>query len=200
MVDRWRNRAMLPPGQGQLYWHVLVGDKPAVRDVVTDLQQRMEPFKGLDPTPLRWLHMTTLVVGRTDEIAAVERQAMVREARSILRRVTPITVMLSRLFYHPEAIGLLIHPSERLTPLQTATQSATWTATQRSDLLAAQSWTPHITIAYSSSEQPAAPIIDTLGRHAGPCEFIVDSISLVDQDGPENRWDWRPLATVRLGD
>jgi hypothetical protein len=79
MADRWRGRPTLTPGRGQLYWHVLLGDHPQVRAVASEAQ-RLADLPGLDLTPHRWLHLTTLMVGLTEEISAVQRDAMVTEA------------------------------------------------------------------------------------------------------------------------
>ena len=158
---------MLPPGQGQLYWHVLLGDQPQVVATVREVQSRLAGFNGLDPTPHRWLHITVLMAGLTRDIAPEQRQRMVTEATRLLQRVPPIVVRLSRMLYHPEAIALAVSPGDDLTPLLEAVQAATRAATGDDGVLAHQPWTPHLTVAYSSARQPAAPIIAAVGRELG---------------------------------
>jgi hypothetical protein len=60
-------------------------------------------------------------------------------------------------------------------------------------------WIPHVTVAYSNSDGPAAPIINALGKRLPDREVTIRSLHIVNQDGPETVWDWRPLAEVRLG-
>jgi 2'-5' RNA ligase len=60
-------------------------------------------------------------------------------------------------------------------------------------------WTPHVTLAYSNSVQPAEPVIKALGRDLPPCEVAIGSISLVAQ-APEQLWTWRVVAEVPFGD
>ena len=67
MVDRWRNRTKPQPGQGTFYWHMLIGRYPQA--IAREAQERLAPFSGLHYTPLRWLHITTLVVGSTDDMS-----------------------------------------------------------------------------------------------------------------------------------
>jgi 2'-5' RNA ligase len=199
MADRWRGRPTLAPGQGQLYWHVLLGDHPQVRALASEAHRRLADLPGLDLTPHRWLHLTTFMVGLSDEITAMQRDAMVTEAGRRLAGVQPVTVSLARVLYHPEAIALAVRPADVLTPLLEAVQAATRDATRRDGSLADQPWTPHVTVAYSSAVQPAAPIIAALGRELPPCEVTIRSISLVNQDGPEYLWNWHPIAEVHLG-
>ena len=55
-----------------------------------------------------------------------------------------------------------------------------------------------MTLCYSTSEQPAAPVIAELGTALPACDVTIDTMSLVVQDGPERLWNWRIAGTVRL--
>lgn len=199
MADRWSGRPMLPAGQGRLYWHVLLGDHPGVRAQASEARKRLVGLPGLDLVPHEWLHLTVLVAGLTEKITASQVDAMVAEAGRLLARVRPITVTLEQLLYHPEAIVLAARPAHALDPLLDAVRTATRVATGRDGVLAHEPWTPHVTLAYSSAVQPAAPVIATLGRELPACDVNVRSVSLVNQDGPEYVWDWRPMAEIPLG-
>ena len=65
-------------------------------------------------------------------------------------------------------------------------------------LLGKPQWTPHLTLCYSTGEQPAAPVIAALGKALPPCAVTIDQLSLVVQNGPEQLWDWRVVGTARL--
>lgn len=190
---------MLPPGQGQLYWHVLFHDHPEVRATAREAHQRLAGLPGLHLVPHQWLHLTTLIAGLKDEITDEQVNVMLVEADRLLSRIRPITVTLGRVLYHPEALLLEARPADALTPMREAVQAATRIATGREGVLAHTPWTPHVTVAYSSAVQPAAPVIAALGRRLPDCEVTVRGISLVLQDGPEYAWDWRPIAEVPLG-
>ncbi|HEY8480969.1 MAG TPA: hypothetical protein VIL71_14175 [Spirillospora sp.] len=66
MTNRWQNRKEPGPGQGTIYWHMLVGDQPEARDAARTAWERLAGFNGLHLPPLEWLHITTLVVGPTE--------------------------------------------------------------------------------------------------------------------------------------
>jgi len=198
MIDRWRpERPQLPPGQGHLYWHVLLGDNPAVQELAAEAHARLGDHPGLHFTPQRWLHMTVLMAGETREITDQQREVMTSEAGGLLADTGPINVSLSRILYHPEAIVLALDPAEALNPLRDAISTAAHTALGF-DVAAGQLWFPHITLAYSTADQPANPIITTLGHELPRRELTIDGLTLVDQVGREHDWDWRPLAELPL--
>ncbi|MEU8306893.1 2'-5' RNA ligase family protein [Actinomadura sp. NPDC048955] len=200
MVNRWQNRQEPGPGQGTLYWHILVGDQPEARDLAHTAQKRLAGFRGLHMTPIEWLHITTLVVGPTGETTTEQQRTMLTAASQLLAALPPVTVTLSRVLYHPEAIAVAAHPSDPLRQIRAAVQTATLNVTgHEGHTEGSAQWTPHMTLAYSESDQPADPIIAALGRKVQAAEFNINTVTLVAQQGPERLWDWRPIGTVALG-
>jgi hypothetical protein len=59
-------------------------------------------------------------------------------------------------------------------------------------------WSPHVTICYSTANQPARPIIDALGLQLPSRTMHVSALSLVIQHGPEREWNWTTVETIRL--
>ena len=199
LIDRWQSRAEPGHDQGEIYWHILLGDDPHVHALAAEAQRRLASFGGLHMTPQRWLHMTTLVVGSTDEIAEHQMTAMTEQAAKLLSRVDPITVTLGRILYHPEGIVLGTQPADTLTPVLHAVQTATRNATGYQGRISGSTpWIPHVTICYSTSRQPAEPIIKALGHELPSRQVRVSAVSLVVQRGPERLWDWHPYATAQL--
>lgn len=199
LTDRWREgRGAAGPGSGTLYWHVLLGEDPQLRNVAQEAQSRIGRFRGLHMTPLEWMHLTVLIAGPADQLPDQARARMLSIARASLSGTGPINVEFSRVFYHPEAIGLVAHPAEALAPMREAAQRATRAVTghdgsgDRSSPL----WTPHVTLCYSTSEQPAAPIIAALGKNLPSCRISIDILSLVVQRGAEWHWNWSPVGAV----
>lgn len=198
-THRWRNRAEPAPGEGLVYWHMLVGEHPEVAAIAQEVHERLAPFSGLHLTPLRWLHMTTLIAGPSDQISAGDIQDMAESASRLLASTPPITVTLAKVLYHPEAIVLPAAPASALAPIRAAALAATREITGTDGVADSPEWTPHITVCYSTSRQPAGPIITALGRNLPERQFQVRALSLVIQQGPERLWDWHPVATIPLG-
>jgi hypothetical protein len=201
-TNRWRERPREQSFEDAVCWHVLLGAQPAVRAIAANARQRLERFSGLYMTPMRWLHMTVLLAGPAAEIGQDVRQEMLVRASSRLSATAPVTVTLSRVFYHPEAIVIGVSPASALTPVFEAAQAATREVTGACGVTsssgAASAWIPHLTLCYSTTEQPAGPIIAALGKTLPPCEVTIDTLSLVVQKGPEPLWDWHPVGDVRL--
>jgi 2'-5' RNA ligase len=201
LEDRWRNRKEPASAEhGMIYWHILLGGHPEVRELADTAQHRLSRFDGLHMTPHRWLHITTLVAGPAAEFSECAVSSMLEHARASLSGQVPISITLGRVFYHPEAIVLMAQPEMALNPLLEAAQRATEIATGRngSDEGLLASWSPHVTLCYSTSRQPAGPIIADLGTQLPARDVTVKALSLVIQRGPERTWDWHPIGEARL--
>ncbi|GAA3967985.1 hypothetical protein GCM10023085_57970 [Actinomadura viridis] len=199
MINRWQNRTEPGPGQGTIYWHILVGDRPEVRDLAQSAQARLARFPGLHMPPPEWLHITTLVAGPTNEITDDQQQEMLTTASGLLAKIPPATATLGRVFYHPEAIAITVQPTAHLDRVREAVQTATVKVTGREGHTEGPTrWAPHLTIAYSEAEQPAGPLVTALGHELPTCETTINAVSLVDQRGPERLWDWHPVGQARL--
>ncbi|HEX4559210.1 MAG TPA: 2'-5' RNA ligase family protein [Mycobacterium sp.] len=199
MTDRWQNRPEPPPGEGVVSWHMLMCDYPEVVDLARQAQQRLAGLDGLHMTPLAWLHMTTLLAGPASDFSPDKLRQMAETAADLLASTPPAAVTLGQVLYHPEAIMLGVTPAETLTAIHDAARWATHQVTgeQAPDGPPAR-WRPHVTICYSTSSQPAKPIIDALGTRLPKCDINIGAVSLVIQHGPERAWDWSVVSTIRF--
>jgi 2'-5' RNA ligase len=199
MTDRWQDRPEPPPGEGVVSWHMLMHDYPRVVDLARQAQQRLAGFHGLHMTPLRWLHVTTMLAGPAADFSPDKLRQMTRTAADLLASTPAAAVTLGQVLYHPEAIMLAVTPAETLTAIYDAARSATHrvTGAHPPDSQPAR-WRPHVTICYSTSSQPAKPIIDALGTRLPGCDIDISALSLVIQHGPERAWDWSTVSTIRL--
>ena len=197
-TDRWGDHREAPSFRDAVCWHLLLGDQAPVRALARDAQQRLARFSGLHLTPLRWLHVTVFLAGSATEITEGSMNEMLSRARLPLSGTAPVTVTLKRVLYHPEGIALDVSPAGALSPVFEAAQAATREVTGVAAEGPASSWMPHMTLCYSTSQQPAAPVIAALGRELPGCELTIDKLSLVIQRGPELLWDWRPVGTAAL--
>ena len=199
-TDRWGDRLGRPSYQDAVCWHLLLGDCPGVREIAAQARQRLARFSGLHMTPERWLHVTVLLAGPASAITRDQMDAMLSRAQTALSQTAPVTVTLGRVLYHPEGIALGISPANALTPVFEAAQAATREVIGTSGIVETPgtAWFPHLTLCYTTSEQPAAPVIAELGKALPGREVTIDRLSLVLQHGPEQLWDWRIAGTARM--
>lgn len=125
---------------------------------------------------------------------------MAGSASRLLASTPPITVTLGKVLYHPEAMVLAAAPATALNPVREAALAATReiTGTDGQPENTAR-WTPHVTVCYSTTRQPAEPIIAALGRSLPERHFQVNAVTVVIQQGPERLWAWHPIAAIQLG-
>lgn len=90
-TSQWRDRAEPAPGEGLVYWHMLVGDYPEAVTIAGEAQKRLAAFSGLHMTPLKWLHMTTLIAGPANRISPESISRMAGSASRLLAGTPPIT-------------------------------------------------------------------------------------------------------------
>jgi 2'-5' RNA ligase len=197
-TDRWGNLSRLSYDDA-VCWHVLLGGDPAAQAAAATARQRLARFTGLHMTPAEWLHVTILRAGTASTVTRDDMSRMIATAQDALAQTGPVTVTLERVFYHPEAIVLGVSPGSALAPVFEAARTAT------REVLGADAgdadgneFMPHMTLAYSAAEQPAAPVIAKLGKTLAPCRVTIREVSLVVQDGPEDQWNWRVAGSVRL--
>ncbi|WP_198168207.1 2'-5' RNA ligase family protein [Herbidospora yilanensis] len=198
MVNRWERRKTYTAGKGQLYWHMLLSGNTQIDRLTSEAHRRISGISGLDLTPHKYVHLTLLFCGPADEFTVEQTQVMASNATSAFASMTPITLAFERVLYHPEAIAIEAHPASRLEPLITALQEVTFSASGKRGVLA-QPWIPHVTVAYSAADMPAAPIIEALGKSLPEAIVTVGNVSLVFQEGSEDAWNWHELAHIRLG-
>jgi 2'-5' RNA ligase len=204
LPDQFTDRRQAPPGApdftNSVCWHLLLGDQEPVQAIAEQAHQRLVGFTGLHMTPRRWLHATVLLVGRAADLTQPDLDQMLTKARLKLNGTARASVTLGRVVYDPEGIILPISPASALTPIFDAAQAATLeiTGTPGVTSTPGPSWHPHVTLCYSTSRQPAAPIIAALGKSLTARDVTIDKLSLVIQHGPPLSWDWHPVGTVYL--
>jgi 2'-5' RNA ligase len=200
-TDSQQDRPGAPDFTDSVCWHLLLGDLKPVRAIAEQARQRLAGFTGLHMTPLRWLHATVMLAGRAADLTQADMDEMLTRVRFNLSSTAPVSVALGRVIYHPEAIMLGMSPASALAPIFQAAQAATLEVTGYPGVTSTPgpSWIPHVTLCYSTSQQPAAPVIAALGKSLPGSEVTINKLSLVIQRGSALSWDWRPVGTVYLG-
>ena len=196
-AGRWDNPTRLSYDDS-VCWHLLLGGNPAVREATAAVAKRLEWFPNLSMTPQRWLHVTVARIGPVDVVTADDRARMLALAQRALTHVAPVVVTLQRVFYHPEAITLELAPAGALAPVLSAARESAREALGQRAPDDSGDWAPHLTLGYSTADQPAGPVIAELGRVLPSLEVTISEMSLVVQNGPEDGWDWRVEGTARL--
>jgi 2'-5' RNA ligase len=198
MRDRWADRPELPAGTTAVYWHVLLGADPAVQAAAADVRRALRDVAGMHLTPPEWLHLTVLLLGITDDLGSTPLAEVTADVADALRGLPPIEASVGRVRYLPEAIVLAVEPVPGLRAVHERVRTAGARAFPGLPATSTEKWNPHVTVAYSTADQPTAPIIDRLGDRVPTRRFTVDAVSLVVQSGAERSWIWEPVGRVLL--
>ncbi|GAA2279349.1 hypothetical protein GCM10010402_40020 [Actinomadura luteofluorescens] len=199
MTDHWWWLPGMRPGRRMLLWHLLPHGQEEVLDLVRRYQDKLAGVGGLDLVPAEWLHMTTQIVGFEDEIPSGRVEALVAGAGRRLAALAPIEVEVGRLWVHSEGVALGIRPERGLDPVRRAMRQAAAETVGVHSLDGDPGWTPHVSVAYSNADGPAAPIVKALDQAPGPVPLRVGAAHLVAQVRDGHLYRWEPLAEVALG-
>lgn len=199
MTDHWWWRPGVRPSRRLYVWHILLQDQPGVLALARQCQALLADVPGLDPVPAPWLHMTTQIVGFADEIDDAEVEAMCESAAKRLQRLGPVPVTLGRVLFHSEAVMLGVRPARALDPVRESIRDAVTDAVRVHQLADAPDWTPHVTIAYSNGDAPAAPMIEAMRQAPPAIDVEISEVSFVSQERVGRSYRWNRLTTVPLG-
>lgn len=200
MRDHWWWRPGWGTGRRFYTWHLTFDDQPKLHRLVQTYQNRLSGFPALRPVPTEWLHLTIQGLGFTDEVADEEVTAVVAAARERLADLSPLVLTFGPAVVFAEAIVLPPTPAEDVSRVRTTLRAAI--ADVRGDDNVPESaggYRPHVSLAYSTAEQPAEPIVGVLEATAVDAVTItVDKASLIVLGRDEGMYRWRTVDSVAL--
>ena len=197
MRDHWWWRPGWRAGRSMYTWHVTFEDQPGLHDLVKGYQKVLAPLPGLDVIPIRWLHLTMQGIGFTDEVAPQEVADIAEAARKRLATCQPVPLSLGSTQVDPEAILLHVSPSGALNPVRDGVRAAIADVRGRSRVPETEDWTPHVSIAYSNSDGPAAPYAKALSTAtSAPVDLTVSAVNLIELSRDTHLYQWTTKAEV----
>jgi 2'-5' RNA ligase len=181
-------------------FHVTFAAQPRLHELVTVYQDALAPLPGLDPIPMQMLHLTMQGIGFTDEVPSQDIAAIAEAALQRLAAQPPVPLVIGPALVDPEAIMLPVHPDAALDPVRAAVRAAIADVRGPSQVPEGEEWTPHISMAYSHTTDPAAPYIDAITAVSpAPAELTVPSVQLIELNRDTHLYQWVTKADVPLG-
>lgn len=205
---RLRNHWWWRPGwrEGRHFYacHVSFNNQPDLHRLIDRYQDVLRTFTGLDPIPRRWLHLTMQGIGFTDEVTHAELDSVIM-AITMRLAGTPIPVVsFHRPVTRPEAIYLPAQPTKPLATVRAKIRSAIADTLgpgrvpeQREQLAG---FRPHVSLAYSNQDQPAAPIATALTEvTADPVTVTITHASLLVFHRDRRMYEWTHERQIPIG-
>lgn len=199
MRDHWWWRPGWHVGRRMYTWHITFDDQPALHELVRAYQAALTSLSGLDLIPLRWLHLTTQGIAFTDEISSQEIADIVEAARKRLSTQHSVALTAGPAFVDPEAIMLELTSANALYPIRSSIRAAIAEVRGAARVPEADQWNPHISLAYSNGDGPAAPYIEALQnvKHP-PADLTISAVHLIELSRDTHLYQWTTRAEIPL--
>jgi 2'-5' RNA ligase len=178
-------------------WHVTFDDQPQLHELVSAYQSALSPLPGLDLIPGRWLHLTMQGIGFADEVSEREIADIADAARKRLANQRPVSLTVGPAIVDPEAIMLDVTPTDALSPVRSAIRAAISDVRDASEVPESEEWTPHISLAYSDSNDIAAPYIAAVDSVSNPpVTLTISNAHLIELNRDARLYQWTTEAEV----
>ncbi|GAA3783887.1 hypothetical protein GCM10022403_018220 [Streptomyces coacervatus] len=200
MRNHWWWRPGWSVGRRFYTWHLTFEGQSDVHRLADEYRSAIAPLGGvLTPIPDRWLHLTMQGIGFVGEANEQDVHAVVNAARTRLAAVPAFDLQIGPEVLDPEAVLLHVHPDDPVRAVRDAIRAAI------GEVLGevpekAEGFTPHVSVAYSAGDGPAAPITEVLdGLSLTPARARISSAELIVLHRDNLMYEWETLATVPLG-
>ncbi|WP_445520834.1 2'-5' RNA ligase family protein [Streptomyces sp. NEAU-174] len=200
MRNHWWWRPGWGVGRRFYTWHLTFEGQHDVHRLAAEYRAGLGPLgPALTPIPDRWLHLTMQGIGFVNEVAERDVKAVVEAARARLLAVPAFDLQLGPEVIDPEAVLLPAHPSEPVQDVRDAIRAAI------GDVLgevpeSADGFRPHVSVAYSAADGPAAPVSKALAAlDARPAHARITTAELIVIHRDNLMYEWEPYATAPLG-
>ncbi|OLF09364.1 hypothetical protein BLA60_19505 [Actinophytocola xinjiangensis] len=200
MRDHWWWRPGWRIGRSFYTWHVTFDDQSSAGDLVTGYAPVLAALPGLDPVPMRWLHLTLQGIGFTDDVTRSDVDRMVSAALAGCARLAPFTVTIGPAHVDPETVQLPVRPLAPLAELRRAVRRAigdVWGPERVPE--PEDGFHPHVTLGYANSAGPVAPVAEALAAHeARTADVTISTVSLINLNRDNKAYEWTDVASVPL--
>ncbi len=180
-------------------WHITFEGQDDLHRLVRAYQDHLA-MPGLDLVPFDGVHLTMQGVGFTDEVSQQDVQAIVMAAAARCAPLAPFILTLGPARIRPEGVNLPVTPEAPVRRLRMAIREAIaeiWGEEKVPE--SAEEFTPHVTLAYSNADGPAAPIIEQI-EQVGVLQAVtpIRAAQLIDLERDTHVYRWRTQAAVPL--
>jgi len=179
-------------------FHLTFVDSEAVCRMAEAYRSAVQPFAIFDSVPDRWLHMTLQDVAFLDEVSARHVDDVIDGASDALAQLKPFDITFLTAQVGTEGVFLPLADSPKLTSLRHSLRAAVTHAgiTPPGE---AESFWPHVSVAYCHASAPSQPVTEALGRTPGdPATVTISHVDLIALSRDAHVYEWLPVAEIPL--
>lgn len=199
MRNHWWWRPGWSVGKRFYTWHLTFEGQDDVHRLAAAYRDGLADVDGLTLIPDRWLHLTMQGVGFVEDVSDKTAHEVATAAGTRLRKVPAFDLTIGPGVLDPEAILLNVQPDNPVRAVRGAIRAGI------ADVLGevperADGFTPHVSVAYSAGDGPAAPIAAALdGLDVPPATARITSAELIVLHRDNLMYEWETFAQVPLG-
>ncbi|MGW4241169.1 2'-5' RNA ligase family protein [Nocardia sp. NPDC004722] len=200
--DHWWWRPGWAQGRSFYTWHITFAPDSPARQLVTRAAPALAKIPTMAPVTADGLHITLQGIGFTDEVDRSDVEDIVEAARPLLAAHAPFTLHAGPPIVDTETVQM---PLADLTPLarirddlQTAIGEV-WGAGNVPER--ANTFRPHLTLAYSTGIAPISEIRDQLdedGLADAYTDDLVTEVALIQLNRDHLAYEWVDIVRVGL--
>jgi 2'-5' RNA ligase len=180
-------------------WHVTFGDQPRLHEIASSYHRALARLPGLDLIPLPWLHLTMQGIAFTDEVGLEDISSIIQAARKRLAAQQPVSLTVGPALVDPEAILLRVSPPDALSLVRASVRAAIADVRGAARVPETENWEPHISIAYSNDNGPAAPFAEALAAVTNACaDITISAVSLIELSRDTHLYQWSTKAELAI--
>lgn len=190
------------PGRRSYHWLLTFKHSPDLHALARQCQAPFRDLPQFDLVPLDTLHLTLHRLAFTDELPPSRLPAVVAAVRQRCRDLAALRLLIGWLAGSTGAIRFTALPVEPVVEVHDIVLTQSAHVHQTVPARVAEGFWPHVSIAYSNSTQPAAPITATIEalRSLPPAEVLVTSLVLVELRREGRAYRWEVLERVGIGE
>jgi 2'-5' RNA ligase len=199
MENHW-DRPGWTDGRRSYHWMLSFHDTRDVQDLAKQCQAEL-PRGPLDPVPHDALHVTLGRIGFTDEISEACAISAAKQATSRCEALTPLALTIGPLAGSRGAIRFTVTPWPPLLELHRQLAAATSDVLGEKCVMDTEGFRPHLSIAYSNTVLPVAPLLPVMERlrQLAPVEVSVSSVLVVELRRVGRAYRYEEVAKVGMG-
>lgn len=189
-------------GAGRHFYacHLTFRDQPQLQRLVAAYQQAIMHIAGIDPIPAKWLHLTMQGIGFVDQVDEEQLADLTATIQRNIRAVQLPVVTFHLPVVRPEAVYLPAEPPGPICALRSAVHAAIVEVLGSEQQQLAKGYRPHVSLAYSNTDQPAAPIVEALGRvKAEPVTVEIRNVELLQFHRDQLMYEWARATPLAIG-
>jgi len=201
MHDHWWWRPGWRVGQRAYTWHLTFEGQEQLHRLVQHHQATLSAVPGLDLVPQEWLHLTMQGVGFIGDIKRAELSRVIAATRPLLALFPTMELTFGPVIVADEAIVLSVEPEKAVKELRAAIREGIAEAIGSERVGEdPDHFRPHVSVAYSSTEHDARPLVELLeGRPAEPVTIEVPAASLIAIHRDQKVYQWETIEEVPIG-